>query len=82
MWWISGKVNLLRVFSEKLNSSTVSVNIGPEALVACWMVACLISGDLWLDDLRDCLDLYKRSQGMWEIGIPMVSAMAAVSVRP
>lgn len=63
---------MLRVFSEKLNASTVSVNIGPEAFVAGWKVACLISGGPWLDDLRDCWDLYKGSQGRWEIGIPMV----------
>lgn len=33
-----------------------------------WKVVCL-SGGPWLPDLRDCLDLYKGSQGLWEIQI-------------
>lgn len=46
-----------------------------------WKVVCLLSGGPWSHDLRDCLDLYKGSQGLWEIQIPTVSTMGTVSLR-
>lgn len=60
----------------------MAVNIGPEALVAGWKVVCFLSGGPWLDDLRDRLDLYKGSQGIWDIGIPMVPVIDDMPLRP